>query len=106
MKNTTVMIGILLLVALSNLGHADTMRCETGHVVSSGDTATDVLVKCGKPTQREKRQGCREPHMSSRRADCATVDMWTYNFGPRRLLHSLIFKNGRLAAVRTHGYGQ
>jgi hypothetical protein len=27
MKHTTGMVGMLLLVALSNLGHADTMRC-------------------------------------------------------------------------------
>ena len=62
MKNTTVRVGILLLVALSHLGHADTMRCgDTGPVVSSGDTTADVLAKCGAPTQREKRQECREP---------------------------------------------
>ena len=106
MKNITVMIGVLLLVALSNLGHADTMRCETGQVVSNGDTAADVRTKCGKPTQREKKQECRGSHAGRSRADCVTVDMWTYNFGPRRLLHRLIFKHGRLAAVRTHGYGQ
>ena len=116
MKNTRVMVGILLLVALSNLGHADTMRCgDTGPVVSSGDTTADVLTKCGAPTQREKRQECREPHAGNPRAsgqrpshvtDCITVDMWTYNFGPRRLVHKLIFKSGRLTAIQTHGYGQ
>jgi hypothetical protein len=106
MKHTTVLLGVLLLVALSNSGHADTMRCETGHVVSSGDTAADVLSKCGKPTQREKRQECHTLSAGRQRTDCVTVDMWTYNFGPHRLLHRLIFKKGRLAAVRTHGYGQ
>jgi hypothetical protein len=116
MKNTTGMVGILLLVALSNLGHADTMRCgETGPIVSSGDTTADVLTKCGEPTQREKRQECREPPTGRPRAggqgpfqgtDCITVDMWTYNFGPRRLVHKLIFKNGRLTAIQTQSYGQ
>jgi len=38
--------------------------------------------------------------------DCITVDMWTYNFGPHRLVHKLIFKSGRLTAIQTHGYGQ
>jgi hypothetical protein len=116
MKNTTVMVGILLLVALSHLGHANTMRCgDTGPVVSSGDTKADVLTKCGAPMQREKRQECREPHAGRPRTSgqepfhatgCITVDMWTYNFGPRRLVHKLIFKSGRLTAIQTHGYGQ
>ena len=96
MKHTPVMVGILLFVALSHLGHADTMRCgDTGPVVSSGDTTADVLTKCGAPTQREKRQECREPPAgrprtggqgSSHVTDCITVDMWTYNFGPHRLV--------------------
>ncbi len=115
MKNTLVMAGVLLLAALSNLGHADTMRCETGGVVSSGDTTADVLTNCGKPTQREKRQECRAPPAGKPRADgqgpfhvtdCVTVDIWTYNFGPHRLVHRLLFKNGRLVAIQTHGYGQ
>jgi hypothetical protein len=106
MKKITVITGVLLLVVLSNLGHADTMRCETGLVVSNGDSAADVLTKCGKPTQREKRQECHGLYTGRSRADCVTVDMWTYNFGPRRLLYSLIFKKGRLAAVQTHGYGR
>jgi hypothetical protein len=106
MKNITVIMGVLLLVALSNLGYADTMRCETGLVVSSGDSAADVLTKCGRPTQREKKQECYGSYTGRSRAGCVAVDMWTYNFGPRRLLYSLIFKKGRLAAVQTHGYGR
>jgi hypothetical protein len=116
MKSTTVMVGILLHVALSNLSHAESMRCgETGAVVSSGDTTAEVLTKCGAPTQREKRQECREPHAGRRRADgqkssrgtdCITVDTWIYNFGPRRLVHELIFKSGKLTAIQTPGYGQ
>ena len=116
MNNTAVMVGILLLIALSNLSHAETMRCsQTGAVVLSGDTAAEVVTKCGAPTQREKRQECREPHASRRRADgqrpsrgtdCITVDAWIYNFGPRRLVHELIFKSGRLTAIQTPGYGK
>ena len=116
MNNTPVMSGILLLVVLSTLSHADTMRCgETGPIVSSGDTTAAVRTKCGEPTHREKRQECRESPTGSPRAggqglfqgiDCITVEMWTYNFGPRRLVQQLIFKSGRLTAIHTHGYGQ
>jgi hypothetical protein len=111
MKHTTLMLGILLLVALSHVSHAGTLRCsETGAVVSNGDTTTDVLTKCGTPTHREKRRECRESRTSvqgsAQTTDCTMVDVWTYNFGPRRLVHKLIFKSGRLTAIQTHGYGQ
>lgn len=115
MKNTMVLVSVLLLLALSNLGYADMMRCETGRVVSSGDTTADVLTRCGEPTQQESRRDCPKPRASKSRAgrqrsfhetDCVTVDTWTYDFGPRRLVQALIFKNNRLEAIQTHGYGQ
>lgn len=116
MHNILVMAVVLLLGALSHLGYAATMRCETGGVVSSGDTTADVRTTCGEPTQRETRDECRglppagRPHADGRRpsqvTDCVTVETWTYNFGPQRLVHRLIFRNGRLVSIATQGYGQ
>lgn len=120
MNNTMLLVSVLLLLGLSNLGHADIMRCETGRVVSSGDTTADVLSKCGEPTLQESRRECpkarhdkshadkarAERHKSFRELDCVTVDIWTYDFGPRRLVQRLIFRNQRLDAIQTQGYGQ
>jgi Protein of unknown function (DUF2845) len=115
MNSLVGIVGVLSLVALSTLSYADTMRCDTGHLVSSGDTTTDVLTGCGEPTQRDRWQECPQPHTnrppsSSQRpfyrTDCATLERWTYNFGPQRLVHSLLFKHGRLVTIQTRGHGQ
>ena len=115
MNNTMMLVSVLLLLGLSNLGHADIMRCETGRVVSSGDTTADVLSRCGEPTLQESRRECPKPrtgkspagrHKPFHETDCVTVDTWTYDFGPRRLVQRLIFRNQRLDAIQTQGYGQ
>lgn len=109
------LVSVLCCVALSPLSYADTMRCETGQLVSKGDTTTNVLNDCGEPTQRDRWQECQQPpadrpSLNSQRpfsrVDCVTMERWTYNFGPQRLVHSLLFKNGRLLTIQTHGYGQ
>jgi hypothetical protein len=115
MQTTRIILGALLLVALGKVGTADTLRCSSDQIVSSGDTTAAVLAKCGEPTQRTKSRECRKPHPGSPQAegqqaflakDCVTVDVWTYNFGPYRLVHMLTFKNGLLTDMRTKGYGQ
>jgi hypothetical protein len=34
------------------------------------------------------------------------VEEWTYNEGPRKFVHLLVFRNGVLTDVQTLGYGQ
>lgn len=112
-----MLVSILLLFVCSKPGYADIMRCETGRVVSSGDTTAEVLAQCGEPTQRESGQECLKARDGKSRAranhqkpfhevDCVTVETWTYNFGPRRLVQRLTFKNNRLETIQTQGYGQ
>lgn len=109
-------IGLLLLAGLIPSAHADTMRCETGRVVSSGDSIDDVLDKCGEPTARRKDKRCRDldsfddqqtrKKQSPRASDCLAVEIWTYDFGPRRLKHKLTFSHGILRLIETGGYGK
>jgi hypothetical protein len=108
-------VGVLVVVALSTRSQADTMRCDTRHLVASRDTTTAVLTGCGEPTQREQWQECPPPYTyrpipSSQppfsRTDCATVERWTYTFGPQRLVYSLLFTHGRLVTMHTRGHGQ
>ena len=33
------------------------------------------------------------------------IEVWTYNFGPRRLVHHLQFRDGKLFKIEVDGYG-
>jgi hypothetical protein len=35
-----------------------------------------------------------------------TIDEWTYNFGPHRLMQVVVFENGVLVDVKSAGYGR
>ncbi len=99
---------------------ASSMRCEDRHV-RTGETLQRTRALCGEPDFADRRY---ERHQRSRsvlgpcpndaRRNCRiteryteeiVIDEWTYDFGPRRLLHLLTFRNGRLESVRTDGYG-
>ena len=106
--------GVLLsLVVLGGWQSAEALRCEH-RIVSSGDTAAEVLIKCGAPTAQQQREEEIEifdraffrgqPTLISRRI-LITIEEWIYNFGPHELLYVLIFRNGRLTDIRTRGYG-
>jgi uncharacterized protein DUF2845 len=67
-------------------------RCEHDafHV---GDRTFEVLAKCGEPVFRDLRQ--RQ----------TVIEVWTYDFGQRSFVRFLEFEGGRLARIRTGGYG-
>ena len=110
MKSATL---TLLLVLMHPLSHAapSTMRCGR-ELISVGDHKLDVLHKCGEPTLTERRiriQG-QEFHyplhtLDIDRFDEVTIEEWTYNFGPRNFMQSLIFENGILKEIHQLGYG-
>lgn len=74
--------------------------CERS-IISVGDSKKEVLTKCGKPTSREtirrKQRGAKGNQ---------SVEKWTYNLGPSRLMRFYRFENGKVAAVETGGYGK
>lgn len=93
-------------------------RCESGRLVRVGESSYEVHRKCGDPDaviQRvEKRKvklkvrrwvGDHEEEVSEERVVEVLVDEWTYDLGPRRFIRYALFEDGRLAAVRTGGYG-
>ncbi|NPC72167.1 DUF2845 domain-containing protein [Corallococcus sp. AB004] len=108
---------VVACIALPSLAHAASLRCGN-KLVSEGASQTDAVAKCGQPvsteTKRERvtnksREGRRD---GSRRGDSSTevstsssVEEWTYNFGPNRLLQVAIFRDGLLVDVRSGGYG-
>ena len=77
-------------------------NCADGKNVSLGDSRFDVLVKCGTP-QKVGRIGAQDDGQGQR--PVIDANEWTYNFGPGRLIYTLIFRRGRVTDIRTGGYG-
>jgi len=104
-----VKIVFILLIAFSSLtGIPEAMALRCGHdVVTTGDSKLEVLKKCGEPMLEERhfeeiRKGV---NTEIEKRSGATVDEWTYNFGPHDFLYFLKFVNGILVDIRTGDYG-
>jgi hypothetical protein len=100
-KFLVVSLGIL---SMATAAHADNFRCPNGSIVSTGDSISVVALKCDSPSFTNRRE---EPIDSDRgKPIYIEVQEWTYNEGPNRLVHFLIFRNGVLTEVRSGGYGK
>ncbi|WP_423824118.1 DUF2845 domain-containing protein [Salinisphaera sp. SPP-AMP-43] len=73
------------------------MRC-SGQLVTEGDPAVSVWHACGEPSFRD-------PWWGNAPAQNPPMMEWTYNHGPQRLLEQVVFRNGRVVAIRSAGYG-
>jgi hypothetical protein len=109
----------LSLFTLSDV-RADSMRCES-KFVATGDSLYDVESRCGAPNDRQRRVETRTerawlalPCPVQGQVGCGqmvertievTIDEWTYDFGPDRLIQRLTFQQGRLATVVSGSYG-
>jgi hypothetical protein len=102
-------LGLLLGAA----AHAeDDMRCGN-RLISSGDTIDKVLTLCGEPRSREHRTILRRPsynyggriiYFGDGFID-VPVEIWTFNFGPNRLMRRIRFIDGEVDTIDTLDYG-
>jgi hypothetical protein len=76
-----------------------------------GDSAYEVLQKCGEPALRDGRvlsrssavkvaQGVLDEEIRQ-----GTLEIWSYDFGPRAFVRHLVFLDGTLLRVETGSYG-
>jgi hypothetical protein len=97
----------ILLAALLTLvvpeAFADNFRCPNGSIVSTGDSISEVVVKCDPPTHTIKRT---DSDTIMGRVRYIEVEEWTYNEGPHTLVHYLTFRNGTLTEVKTGTFGR
>lgn len=93
-----VMLG---LIGGSLLIPAHALRCDR-RIVDEQDSVLEVLARCGKPTLRD-----RHPPVNWYGQGYFSYpdETWYYNFGPRRLLYVLQFRNNRLIRIDTDGHG-
>jgi hypothetical protein len=95
----------LAVIETGGYGYADLefgQNCGDGKNISLGDSRFDVLVKCGVPTESGPVGVDDAGQMGRARVD---GNAWMYDFGPDRFTYHLIFRNGRVSAIRTGGYG-
>jgi hypothetical protein len=76
-------------------------------IISVGDSAAEVMAKCGKPAWQDKREEVIREQLDDNtvRKVSVIVEDWTYNFGPNQFLRIFTFRNGKVTDVRTGGYG-
>lgn len=91
---------------------ADAMRCGS-KLVSDGATRTRVRQLCGEPSDIVTRSILRRPHYSYHGRFLyygdgmveVPVEIWTYNFGPYKLMRRVRFVDGLVEDIETLGYG-
>jgi hypothetical protein len=117
-----LILGMLLSTAASS---ADAMRCGN-RLVREGDHQARVAGICGEPDFKEQRNVYRSGipaqdfsvidhrHYSVSRSELlihtrsiveVPVEVWVFNWGPRRLMREVVFIDGRVEEVNTLGYG-
>ena len=90
----------LLFPALSARGGDDSLRCGS-RIISVDAILPAVLAACGEPSYRDVWRYYDDSYARY----VGDTEVWTYNFGPNQLLRILRFREGRLVAIETDGYG-
>jgi hypothetical protein len=101
-----------LSVLLASEANADGMRCGS-RLVSDGATRSEVRRFCGEPSDVVTRTILRRPYYDFHGRLTyfgdglveVPVEVWTYNFGPYKLMRRIRFVDGVLEEIETLGYG-
>ncbi|MBC8018754.1 MAG: DUF2845 domain-containing protein [Verrucomicrobia bacterium] len=105
MKTSLYIAGCITILSMTAaVARANNFRCPNGSIVSSGDSISEVMVKCDPPTNKIKRTDSDETFRG--RVRYIEVEEWTYNEGPHTLVHYLTFRNGVLTEVKTGTFGR
>lgn len=102
----------LILLGFCVPAFADAMRCGS-RLVRQGDTITAVRDICGEPSDVQSRSILRRPtyFLNGRYYEFGDalveipVEVWTYNFGPYKLMRRVRFVDGLVEEIETLGYG-
>jgi hypothetical protein len=110
MKPTLYLLLVMLVITGSQgpsyAVQTGTLYCE-GRIVSIGDSAGEVIGKCGQPActfQHEEKVVDRTYHRSQI-ITTVLIDDWSFNFGPDRFQYRLLLKNGRVTEIESLDYG-
>jgi hypothetical protein len=111
MPNVRMAVVVLTAVVFGIAGLALALQCE-GRLVSIGQSPWEVHAICGAPTQVDdsvevllKPAYDLNGHVAGHFPIAVPKSVWTYNFGPTRLIYMLTFREGKLVTIETGGYG-
>ena len=101
-----------VLLALAVPASADGLRCGS-RLVTNGDPRAKVRHYCGEPTDVQTRYIQRRPsfNVGGRYYSYGDgyveipVEIWTYNFGPYKLMRQIRFVDGFVDEIESLGYG-
>lgn len=111
MRNTLAIAWVFCAV-FATAAHADAMRCG-GRLITEGDTRSRVRQFCGEPAEILRRTILRRPYYDFNGRIIyygdglieIPVEIWTYNFGPLKLMRRVRFVDGEVEEIETLGYG-
>lgn len=112
MKANLIYLTILVAV-LCFCSESFAFRCGSG-LVTTGDSKTEVLLTCGKPSSKESSCEGRQTSTtinkngtSSKHKKCSKkVETWHYNCGENDYIYALTFENGKMTDETTEGRGR
>jgi hypothetical protein len=91
--------------------NADTLRCGS-KLVSEGDSIDKVQQYCGEPTATKRTWITRQPRFEYggqeipfEGSEDVPVDLWTYDFGPNKLMRRIRFVAGKVESIETLEHG-
>lgn len=102
--------GRVVEMRLGDYGYAEEgvnqVQC-SAQSVSVGDSALEVMAKCGEPAWKDVREEIIRERLDDEtvRKVSITVEEWTYNFGPNQFLRIVTLRNGKVTKIRTGGRG-
>ena len=107
-EHSAVLVTLLLLPAVVS---ADAMRCGS-KLISDGDPIEKVLEYCGQPTETQRTWIVRQPRFEYggqeipfEGSEDVPVDLWTYDFGPNKLMRRIRFVAGKVESIETLEHG-
>ena len=102
-----------VVLSLAAASPAYALRCGS-HVISEGDTRSEVIAYCGDPTEIQSSSSILRrpvtwingrPYSVGEGLIEIPVDVWLYNLGPNKLMQRIRFEAGRVVAIESLGYG-
>jgi len=113
MKTNMIIISLASFFFLSFAADdALALRCGTG-LVTEGDSKSQVLATCGKPTSKEKSCENSQQYTTTNKygkikkvKKCGQkLETWLYNCGDNDFIYKLIFDDGKIINITTESRG-